>query len=954
MPDQVDATSVRDLVALIGDAPDVRSLLDRSQPVVSSALLPELKSEIDRLVYADRFAASRLVDAADWAAGRLGDDASLAFATASRARLLYAEANYSDAALLYDQAMASLRGAGRAGDAAVLAKQQILTLIYLGRFDEALTHSRTARKLLRRMGEPRLLAEHETNVGNLHYRRDHYRLALRCYERARSIFASLDDEVALAYMDQNSASVLVDLDRADEALELYARAREVYERHGLRTLSLEVDLAVAFIEYLKGHYNEALRRFHAAQESGADILNAADIALTDLDLAAVSLHMNSLADAAMSADRAATAFKSVGMTREFGNARRLRAVAAARMGDDETASAVFGEVIAHFDDGAHDVQIALTKLELAAVALNRGDFAAADENARAASVILARAALAPKRRLARVIEARAALGIGDAERAHKIARATLRPAVAAGDDWIVYQCQSVIAGSARKRGLRDAALAAYREAIAAVERLRSRIVVDDLKTRFLEDKVGLYEGAVELCLEEASPERIAEALRTLELAKSRSLSDLLSGYLREFVPGSESGLEARQRFKALVDELAWFRSKLERSDSDPPSGEGARRELRRRTREVELCEARVTAAFQRLQVDDARFAELQSPHVVSVEELQSLVGDGEALVEFLETEDQYSAIVVTRSGLTAVRHLAPVAEVNRLLEGLRFQMDKFVYGREFADRELVHLRRGADLYLSKLHALLLAPLDVATAGRDLVIVPHGRLHYVPMHALLDGTQYVVQKRGVSYAPSATVFALCSPERPRSTAAPLLCGVSDASAPEIAREIETLGRLFPDATVLTGADVTRATVAREAESCGILHIASHAVFRSDNPMLSSLRLSDGELTFYDVFNLRLTADLVVLSGCNTGTVAVGAGDELHGLMRGFLYAGAPSLLISMWAADDATTASLMRTFYSELLRGSTKRQALRTAQCTAIEAQGHPYYWAPFTLLGRAV
>jgi len=179
-------------------------------------------------------------------------------------------------------------------------------------------------------------------------------------------------------------------------------------------------------------------------------------------------------------------------------------------------------------------------------------------------------------------------------------------------------------------------------------------------------------------------------------------------------------------------------------------------------------------------------------------------------------------------------------------------------------------------------------------------------------------------------------------------------MADASAPEIAREIEALRALFPDARVLTGPRATREAVAREAETCRILHIASHAVFRADNPMLSSLRLADGDLTFYDVFNLRLAADLVVLSGCNTGTVAVGAGDELHGLMRGFLYAGAPALLISMWAADDAATASLMRTFYAELQKGSSGREALSAAQREAIGQHPHPYYWAPFTLLGRAV
>jgi CHAT domain-containing protein len=71
------------------------------------------------------------------------------------------------------------------------------------------------------------------------------------------------------------------------------------------------------------------------------------------------------------------------------------------------------------------------------------------------------------------------------------------------------------------------------------------------------------------------------------------------------------------------------------------------------------------------------------------------------------------------------------------------------------------------------------------------------------------------------------------------------------------------------------------------------------------------------------------------------------------MRGFLYAGAPALLISMWAADDAATASLMRAFYAELQNGSSERDALRAAQCDAIRRHPHPYYWAPFVLLGRA-
>jgi CHAT domain-containing protein len=107
-----------------------------------------------------------------------------------------------------------------------------------------------------------------------------------------------------------------------------------------------------------------------------------------------------------------------------------------------------------------------------------------------------------------------------------------------------------------------------------------------------------------------------------------------------------------------------------------------------------------------------------------------------------------------------------------------------------------------------------------------------------------------------------------------------------------------------------------------------------------------------MTFYDVFALPLASPLVVLSGCNTGTVSVGAGDELQGLMRGFFHAGAPSLVVSMWAADDASTASLMGDFYDALREGASARDALAAAQRAALARDPHPYYWASFVLYGR--
>jgi CHAT domain-containing protein len=131
------------------------------------------------------------------------------------------------------------------------------------------------------------------------------------------------------------------------------------------------------------------------------------------------------------------------------------------------------------------------------------------------------------------------------------------------------------------------------------------------------------------------------------------------------------------------------------------------------------------------------------------------------------------------------------------------------------------------------------------------------------------------------------------------------------------------------------------------------MATHGDFRPDNPLFSGLSLADGWLTTLDIFNLRIRASLVTLSACQTGRSVVGGGDELLGLMRSFLAAGAASLVTTLWAVEDRSTASLMHNFYSRLVAGKTKGAALRSAQLALMKDPdySHPYFWAPFFLVG---
>ena len=268
-----------------------------------------------------------------------------------------------------------------------------------------------------------------------------------------------------------------------------------------------------------------------------------------------------------------------------------------------------------------------------------------------------------------------------------------------------------------------------------------------------------------------------------------------------------------------------------------------------------------------------------------------------------------------------------------------------MFERSMLDSALGHLR--------ELYNEVFAPLRERLRGRrHLIIVPHGVLHYLPFHALFDGGSYLIDSFTISYAPSASVFAHCQEKSTNGGRGALILGVPDAQAPFIREEVESVARILPDAELIVGEGATAQVLREQGLHSRLIHIATHGRFRQDNPMFSAIRLGDAYLNLYDLYQLKLNAELVTLSGCATGMNVVTAGDELLGLIRGLLYAGAQSLLLTLWDVHDQTTAELMECFYRRVQDGSGKPSALRGAMAELRERHPHPYHWAPFTLIGK--
>ena len=238
------------------------------------------------------------------------------------------------------------------------------------------------------------------------------------------------------------------------------------------------------------------------------------------------------------------------------------------------------------------------------------------------------------------------------------------------------------------------------------------------------------------------------------------------------------------------------------------------------------------------------------------------------------------------------------------------------------------------------------------------MVPHGVLHGVPFHALYDGHRYLVEDREILYTPSASLLSHLQP----MPAGPggrgsVIFGVADEAAPRIEQEVQAAAARLPGARTYTGAQATWQRLQDEGSRVDVLHLACHGWFSAARPLASGVKLGDRWMTVRDVYGLRLDGAVVVLSGCETGRSAIGAGDEQVGLVRGFFAAGASGLLMTLWPLHDETAGILMASVYEFWQNGHPDRRmglaaAVQAAERRLMEENPHPIFWAPFILVGR--
>lgn len=491
-----------------------------------------------------------------------------------------------------------------------------------------------------------------------------------------------------------------------------------------------------------------------------------------------------------------------------------------------------------------------------------------------------------------------------------------------------------------------------------------------------------------------SQQAIEKAFEYAEYSKAQ----LLNGMMKDKAIKAVAGVSNELLFKesTLLKEITDLQSQIIDLNKEKPSDDPALGQLytQRADKKQDLENLQ-----KRIQRDYPRYAQARNNRMLPcIAEMQKLLPDaGSSFLEYAVTPDNIYVFLITTSS-TRLWAIPITVKLNAIIQ-------KFY--QSISDGNLIrtNYRLASEQYINNAEVLydilLKMPLTAMPKGVEhLIIIPDAELLYVPFSILLTEKvnssnpdfrtmPYLLKKYRISYAYSGALLQQQKAWKKNKQKAPKGLG---AFAPEYentvakedtlgsttramlvrsefyalegaAKEVKQINGLIPG-NVYTGKKAGESSFKQLAGNYQILHLAMHGITDNMNPNLSALLFTstedqtseDNVLHAFEIYNLNLRADLIVLSACNTGYGQLQRGEGLMSLARAFVYAGAPSLVVSLWKIPDLPTAQIMESFYECIKKGQSQDQALQNAQLSYLQQTEqaellHPYFWSGFIQIG---
>jgi CHAT domain-containing protein len=515
----------------------------------------------------------------------------------------------------------------------------------------------------------------------------------------------------------------------------------------------------------------------------------------------------------------------------------------------------------------------------------------------------------------------------------------------------------------------------YEKAIITIEATRASLESEEFRSSYFENSINIYANMIRAQLEQKN---LSDAFNYNERARSRAFLDILGSKVQLGRSGTLT--EEERLLQAKISEL---RARLtgQADDSETAENYSGSEQLRQ---ELDATQKVYTEFLAKVRKENKEQASLMNVEPLTLKQVQELLDPGVTLLEYFVSGNNVWLWVVEKDRVQFARSSVAREELVSKVTSLRDTIYQLGEKDKF------------NALSQELYRLLIEPAVPYIQGKELLVIPHDVLHYLPFQALLasDG-HYLIEKYPIDYLSSASLMQFTKEKRRAGGEKVLALGNPDVGDPKMnlqfaeveAKEIQSL---YPQSTIFLEKDATEEKAKALSPQNDIVHFATHAQLNEDDPLSSAVLLAksdkeDGRLEVREIFGMDLHANLVVLSACETGLGKLSRGDELVGLTRAFIYAGTPSVVASLWSVEDSSTAQLMAGFYKNL-KTMSKVEALRQAQLNLIRGNvnsdllarrgiggvgklgetpspelsgsasisvstSHPYFWAPFILVG---
>lgn len=836
-----------------------------------------------------------------------------------------------------EQAAKLFSATGNVHESAQPRVASLIALAMLSRYNEATAAGRRALRIFEKFGDELAAGKVEKNLSNIASRRGRHRKAEELGLSAYSRFVKLKEKGEQAMAENSLAITYTEINDFRSAERYFAAALKTARSSEMLVTQAEIEASMGNLALARGRYAESLNFLEISRRKYDELHMPHQTAVAELEIADIYAELNLTAEALDLYASVTEKLRKLKMRTEEARARSNYGKAAIKSKKAAFSRKQFKRAFELYELEKNQTGTANVLLNLAYLEMTIGNHAEAGRLARKAGALFKRTNNARQRLAASWLTAEVLSKGGKYARSVSILEHTLSDALKLEHKQAALLALNSMGKLAVRSGDSTKATKLFKQAIAITEHTRAPLAGEEFRMAFLDGKLEPYENLVKIYLSE---KKFRDAFLYVEKGRSRALLESIGNEPAATNIQDEFG----RRAERLREDLNWYYGRAARTS--PEAAKALSAKIRKSERELSTVLRRVEST-RKIEPESRG----KSSKGIDIPNLQAHLGSTQALIEFVNIDGILSAFVLTDSKFEYFPDLASENEIYLLLEQLRFQFGTLRYGRKALGSFAAQLTQRAKVNLNALHEKLVRPFEKSFQDRDLVIVPAGVLHYVPFNALYDTAHYLIESRSITHSPAASIWqTLASKEEPKFKQA-LLIGFADESAPQVENEVLAIKEIFPTAKCFTGDQATFSNFRDNAAKSDVIHLACHGQFRADNPLYSSLHLADGRITVRDVAQQRLSARHVSLSACETGLSKVFAGEEIIGLARGFLSAGVRSILLSLWTVNDEATMRLMTAFYANLQRGCTISASLRLAQINFIEQGEHPYYWAPFILIG---